>query len=598
MASTSSISSYSYTDIQELVTQSLTDEQTKIDTAETKKAAYKTAQQDWSSIKSSLTSFKSSLSSLTSSSVFYGRTATSSDGDIVTASCSSSAAITSYKLTNISLAQAAVQAGVDLKFNDNEAYQGTKSVRSSTESIGTSIDPNKLLNDAANNIDLTAGGTTYAFEAGSISINDATITIDPAKDTLYTVVSKINSSTANVSAKLVKNGEAYTLQLTSLDDGDEEITIDSDTTNFAAIMRIDGESAFTAGVDPYWQQTISYVASHYAASPLSAVQDGYFMINGVTFAVDADSDSLQSVINRINNSQAGVSVMYDENLDRLSVTSKETGEDIEFGDDFQLGDTSGFLSNVLGLDLSSGKYTAEHSNASVTINGTVLTPEDNTFTLNGTTFTLHADSTSGGNIEISRDTTSAETAIKTMISSYNTLSDLLDTKSADEQPLEGDRLISQVRSQLRSLVIGEIENPGEYSFLSDIGITYDDGELSLDSSDLADAFRNNPDSVAQLFGYDSDGNGLRNDGGIANTINNNFISALTLASTGSIARQIDYLDLRIDRMDSKIERLQEAYDKREEYLWNEYTRLAEASAQLTASVQTMNSRLSTLSSSS
>jgi flagellar capping protein FliD len=453
------------------------------------------------------------------------------------------------------------------------------------------------LNNAANNIATSVGGQEYSFDSGSFVINGATITIDPAADTLYDVVSRINSSTAGVLATLEVTGSDYQLRIESEEEGDEEIAITSDTTNFLTIMRVNTEGSFHEGVDPYWEQPIDYVLANHPDSPLRSVVDGNFMINGVNFEVDTAEDSLQDIVNKINNSQAGVSVFYDEELDYLSVSAKETGADIVFGDANQQGDTSGFLANVLGLDLASGTVTVAHTDASVEVNDTVITPDGNTFTINGTTFTLHANTAAETvNVEVNRNTAGAKTGIENFIAKYNALYDLIESKNQEGSPLNSNRLLLSIRSQLRSYVLSAISNSGAYDFLRDVGIEFSSGKLSLDASKLDDAFRSDPDSVAELFGFDSDGDGLRDDGGFSCTMIDNYISQLTLASSGDIGQRLSYISSRTDRINSKIQKENSRLYRKEAQLWEEYSRLAEAIARMTQQFQTASSQMSGLTS--
>src|SRR4029079_1784095 len=53
---------------------------------------------------------------------------------------------------------------------------------------------------------------------------------------------------------------------------------------------------------------------------------GEFKINGVSINYDASTDNTANVIDRINNSAAGVNASYDAVNDRLVLTNKTTGD--------------------------------------------------------------------------------------------------------------------------------------------------------------------------------------------------------------------------------------------------------------------------------
>src|SRR5262249_2612666 len=63
------------------------------------------------------------------------------------------------------------------------------------------------------------------------------------------------------------------------------------------------------------------------ATPISGLDpsgNGSFAINGVTINY-RDTDSVTSIINRINASSAGVTAFYDPIQDRLRITASQTG---------------------------------------------------------------------------------------------------------------------------------------------------------------------------------------------------------------------------------------------------------------------------------
>lgn len=675
------VSTITYADIRKLVTQSLASEQTKLDSLNTKRASYTSAQDDWRTIKTSLISLKTSLFTLTQPSVFYSRATTSSDSDIVTATSTSSASITSYKLSNITLARAAaVSSGSELGLSkgsktsitsdavlnsasavinapgawagasaatpvmggtytgiDNDSWtftvngsgtvgqaesltvtvrdQANKTI--STLEIGSNYDGSALTvadgvtvafsiagsvvsgdsfstglvtgnadpNNAFNGTGLDSSNLTGAIVDGSFRINDVAILVE-ATDTINKVLTKINSSAAGVVASYDKTTDSITFQNKNY--GDDTIKLESDSSGFLAAVNLDTAAA-SVGLDADVNRLMSDV------SVLSGIAKGEFTINDITFDMDPATETLQDVINKINASAAGVSAFYDESIDKVTLTSKETGKEITMGND-----TGNFLSTVGLLDQAgdtdgvSGQSTYTFTQAQVTINDTALTFDGNTFTVNGTTFTLHSN-TSGttiANIEVSQDTAAAETAVKNFINKYNELSDLLDEKSGDDQPLENERLINDMRRQLRTLFTSKIDNSGAYDYLRDIGIVFDSGKLVLDSSVLSAAFTSDSDSVAKLFAFDSDNDGSKDDGGIANTVINDFISDLTKASTGNISRRVKFLDTKISRLADNIDKQEARMVKKENSLWDEYLRLMEAQAQINEQMTWFNSQVS------
>lgn len=674
------VSTITYADIRKLVTQSLASEQTKLDSLNTKRASYTSAQDDWRTIKTSLLSLKTSLFTLTQPSVFYSRTTASSDNDIVTAISSSSASITSYKLSDITLARAAaVSSGSALGLSrgsktsitsdavlnsassiinspgewagesaatpvmggtysgiDNDLWtftaNGSGTVGQAdpltitvkdqsnqtiaTLDIGSNYDGSALTivdgvtvafsvlgsvvegdsfsaglvtgnadpNNAFNGTGLDSSNLSGTIVDGIFKINGVTIIVK-ADDTINKVLTKINSSAAGVTASYDNTTDSITFQNKSYGGG--TIKLESDTSRFLEAVNLKTATP-SVGLDADLNRKMSDV------SALNGIARGEFTINNITFDVDPATETLQDIINKINVSAAGVSAFYDESIDKVILTSKETGKEITMGND-----TGNFLNKIGLLDQAgdtdevAGQSAYSFTKAQVTINDTALTFDGNTFTLNGTTFTLHSN-TSGStiaSIEVSQDTAAAETAIKNFINKFNELSDLLDVKSGDGKPLKNERLIGDMRRQLRTIFTGRIDNSGSYNYLRDIGIVFDNGKLTLDSSVLSEAFTVDSDSVAKLFAFDSDNDGSKDDGGIANIAINDFISVVTRASTGNISRRVKFLDTKISRLADNIGRQESRMAKKEESLWKEYMRVMEAQAQINKQMTWFNSQV-------
>ncbi|RKY37740.1 MAG: hypothetical protein DRP78_00170 [Candidatus Omnitrophota bacterium] len=561
-------------DINQMIETNLVNDRAVIKLIENKQASYVQAKEDWSQIRNEFLDVKTSLIDLKSSVTFYSRKAVSSDTDVVTVKGNNNAAITSYQLTNIVLAEAAQK----LSVNALTLNSGTCTSHQSTSAVGSSVDANVLLNDSGNNI------TNYSsIVSGSFRINNSTIFVNPETDTLYEILSKINSSGAGVIAAF--DSATDTISITNDDVGSSGITFASDTANFLSVMNIDTAAATQTGHSDDLNQEISWVQANNPGTRLDTIQDGYFNINGITFEVDISEHSLQDILYAINDSQAGVSAYYNENLDKVVLSAKETGKNIELSND-----TSNFLTQVLGNTTN-----ASFSSGSLDINGETVSVESNTFTLNDVEFTLH-DALSTGNVtvNVNRDTDFAKDAILDFVDKYNIVYDDLKDKSAVGGTLHGERIIPTIENKLRTYIVSDVSNIGEYSFLRDIGIEYSNGKLSLNASTLDDAFNANADSVGYLFGFDTDGDGLNNDGGFSNTFITDVISPLTLNATGDISERIDYTDTRIEYVKKDLARMQGIMETKEENLWVEYTALATSLAKMGAMYQTWINQLNTM----
>lgn len=136
----------------------------------------------------------------------------------------------------------------------------------------------------------------------------------------------------------------------------------------------------------------------------TAVDEGTFTINGVKFTVaDSSTQSLNTIINQINSSSAGVTATYDATTDKVTITNTDANNTdlINFGD---TDDTSNFLSaiNIKKATQSTNASTGSTTASSTTHLGAIdsnKTLEDShfasgtaitagTFKVNGVTITV------------------------------------------------------------------------------------------------------------------------------------------------------------------------------------------------------------------
>ena len=158
--------------------------------------------------------------------------------------------------------------------------------------------------------------------SGSFDINGETITVSDT-DTLKDVLTAINDSDAGVTAEYNAGTDEVIL---STSDG-SSIVVENDTSGVLTAMKLDGavEEVIESGE---LGQVIEDVAA------LSSVTSGSFEINGVTFTVDVSTDSLQDVIDSVNNdTTANAEILYSENTDRLLVRSTQDDETLTIAND-------------------------------------------------------------------------------------------------------------------------------------------------------------------------------------------------------------------------------------------------------------------------
>ena len=262
-----------------------------------------------------------------------------------------------------------------------------------------------------------------------------------------------------------------------------------------------------------------------------------FTINGVDFTFSGN-DTLRTVMNRINNSNAGVTLTYNSLTDRFSLTNKNTGaaQTLTF-DDSQSG---GNFLKALGLK-ADGAQVNQGKDAMMTIDGITLYRSTNNFTIDGVTYNLNQDFKLGEGIEpinltMVRDVDQAFDNIKSFVEAYNKILDTLNETISqerfrdflpltDEQReamsekeielweekarsglLQRDPILQKIVYDMRRAMVESVKDIGIN--LSSIGITTgsytEGGRLHINETKLKDALRQNGDEVMRLFNNKSE----------------------------------------------------------------------------------------------
>jgi hypothetical protein len=216
--------------------------------------------------------------------------------------------------------------GVTARFTAGLAVAGGTSAAATVSQTPTTVDANAAFDGA--------WGIAPVFEnfqvvtAGSFTINGTTVNV-AANDTINAVVARINATVSGITAVV----SADKVILTTNNSSEDVITLAGDTSGFLAATKL-ASATTTAGNIRDDRQVLS------KTSQFGAVTDGSFKINGTSITVNANTDTLDSIVSRINASNAGVTSAYDSAQDRLVLTSTSNSEDqIDVS-----GDTSGFLS--------------------------------------------------------------------------------------------------------------------------------------------------------------------------------------------------------------------------------------------------------------
>jgi flagellar hook-associated protein 2 len=241
--------------------------------------------------------------------------------------------------------------------------------------------------------------------------------------------------------------------------------------------------------------------------------------------LDVNNDTIETMIQKINNANVGVTAYLDSVTGQFSIRAKTVGA----SSTIQYSGPTDFFSNF-NFDLTKrvGK------DANVVINGIATTRSSNTFTENGMEITLNAVSASESTIRIATDTDKIVDLVKNFISDYNNILDTVNKKLYEERYrdympltseqkeemsekeielweqkaksglLRNDSILSEMINEFRMAIIADVEVNGVAVNLAQYGIgTADYSQrgklLILDEDKLRAAIEEDPDRFVALF---------------------------------------------------------------------------------------------------
>jgi flagellar hook-associated protein 2 len=231
--------------------------------------------------------------------------------------------------------------------------------------------------------------------------------------------------------------------------------------------------------------------------------------DGDSEAVSVDTATPQGLVDAVNEADIGVTaVLIDTGASSGRYKISLTGE---------LGADNAF---TLSNDISSGttvSFPTQAStavDASLTVDGVAVTRETNTIDdlLDGVTLNLVAPSASAGTLRIAADTSVAETRIRGLVETYNTVKSIFDTLTDPDSDdalggsLYGDSTFRTIENRVRELFTSVSSTPGDsLSYLADLGVEITRyGTLEINETRLASALQNNYSDVVTLFSADTE----------------------------------------------------------------------------------------------
>jgi flagellar hook-associated protein 2 len=402
----------------------------------------------------------------------------------------------------------------------------------------------------------TAGFGT-PVTAGTFTVDGDQVTVSTT-ESLQDVFNSIATATNN---KVTASYSSSTDEITLASNDGSEVVLGSaaDTSNFLQVAQL-----YNNGTDSVTSSSalghVQLNANMSSADTSTAITDGgngqgEFTVNGIAINYNSSTDSIQDVINNINESAAGVTASYDSVDNRFVLTNNTTGD---VGVSVQ--DVTGNFAAATGLATG----TLQHgSNLLYTVNGSSqqLVSQSNTITpaeSNISGLTVTALGKGAVTMNVAGDSSAVTTAVQQFVTDYNALQNYINSQqivstsssgTTTPGPLTGDETANQLVSDIRSMVTSAVSSlSGQpVSMLSDLGITTNgqNNTLAVNTSTLNSAVADNLSEISALFNDPTNG--------IATQLNNYITNAL--GTQGSITNQQSTLSQESTNIGTQISNL-------------------------------------------
>ncbi|MBP0726726.1 flagellar hook-associated protein 2 [Bacillus sp. RG28] len=271
----------------------------------------------------------------------------------------------------------------------------------------------------------------------------------------------------------------------------------------------------------------------------------------VKIDIDPTKDTMQDVVNKMNNSALGVSAFFDDKTGKMVLTNNNTGaggsivaHDTDSTAAIAPDPTTVDFMNTLNFSVGvNGELNTPLANqgqdAKFTINGLPTSRSTNTFSIGDVTYTLKQTYTPGSpapiTVSTTTDTQKIFDSVKAFVDKYNDLIKKINDKvtepkyrdfppltdaqkaamkdtditnwqnKAQSGLLRSDSVLTGVLNTIRTQLYAPVNGlPGAVKQLSQIGITtssnyLDNGKLIISEDKLKQAITNDPASVSNLF---------------------------------------------------------------------------------------------------
>lgn len=313
---------------------------------------------------------------------------------------------------------------------------------------------------------------------------------------IFTATSNGNATVSNYAIKVGQLAQSHKLA----------------TTSFADTKAAVGTGTLTITLGNYDAVSNTFTANPEKAAKSITITDANNSLAGIRDAINAgDMGVTASIVND------GV------NGGKLVLTSKESGAVNSIK--ISVADADGDNTDMAGLSslaydpaagVGAGKNLAElqaAKNAQLNIDGIDVESASNVVTgvLEGITLNLFKASADSVSLDVSKDTAKITDAVNAFVKAFNDFNTTVrnltkfddsttDSTKKKSGVLLGDATARSISTQIRNMLAQTVSNGGEFSSLSQIGVTFQrDGSLAVDSAKLKSAVETNFDDIAKLF---------------------------------------------------------------------------------------------------
>jgi len=201
--------------------------------------------------------------------------------------------------------------GLFLTLGTGDLVNGDTTTINVQSGVGSAVNPDNPFDGIRNSNPNLEFGLPSIVD-GSFLLNGQSIAINAA-DSLNAVIDRINQAATGVTASF--NDVTERIELSQNTAGSAPtIDIQGDTSNFVEATKLLG-AIVISGTDAENEVALENVEE------FASVQSGNLVINGNEINIDIQSDTLNDVLDRINQSGAGITAEFDTSSQKVSLTA-------------------------------------------------------------------------------------------------------------------------------------------------------------------------------------------------------------------------------------------------------------------------------------